>query len=362
MPESNEAIIRKFFDFCIRLHNFSQSNSLLKNCDFGIKVNAGKTTETFFSITRFIDYTAIPYIARSTTATAIDEFMVGDYSTLYVTKIDEDEKSYDNDYDDHDFEKANNDDLEMTNDELTGLIRVCSTLTPIITFSINGRLLMYDIDLTVLKKSNVNLMATRIDFVDCNICGCTNIRQPIISSPSLQQPIVCFSNCTFEKGWNSSYRTVNYRFEYDANTAHPVDFSMLSDMNVRRCAIYFNAKPSAQVLWSTLPSNDSDPIDINFRSTDRSVAVMINELISAMKKNNINVEINIARPVDGPINLVSLLALNTPLGILDLRPSQLTDAMEIFKKYFFTNYSSPLDSILDFQEELIEMGLSRYAK
>ena len=89
MPESNEAIIRKFFDFCIRLHNFSQSNSLLKSCDFGIKVNRGKSTEMFYSITRFIDYAAVPYIARSTAAVAIDDFMAGDYSTIYVSKTDD---------------------------------------------------------------------------------------------------------------------------------------------------------------------------------------------------------------------------------------------------------------------------------
>lgn len=360
MPESNEAIIRKFFDFCIRLHNFSQSNSLLKSCDFGIKVNGGKSTEMFYSITRFLDYAAVPYIARSTAAVAIDDFMAGDYSTIYVSKTDD---NYGDDDEDASFEKAdNNDDLEITLAELKGLIQVCSTLTPIITFSINARLLIYGVDLTVLKKSNVNLMATYMDFVDCNICECTNIRRPIISSPSMKQPRVCFSNCTFENGWSSSYRSTNCQFEYDSDTSHPVDFSILSDMNVRKCAVYFNSKPSAPVLWSTLPRNKSDSIDINFRGTDHSVAVMINELISAMKKNNINVEINISRPVDGPINLVSLMALDTPLAILDPRPSPLTNAMDIFKKHYVTNHISPINGMIDFQEELIDAGLSQYAK
>ena len=104
----------------------------------------------------------------------------------------------------------------------------------------------------------------------------------------------------------------------------------------------------------------SDSIDINFGGTDHSVAVMINELISAMKKNNINVEISISRPVDGPINLVSLMALDTPLAILDPMPSPLTNAMDIFQKHYF--HTSPLNGIIDFQEELIEMGLSKYAK
>lgn len=366
MPESNEAIIRKFFDFCIRLHNFSQSNSLLKSCDFGIKVNGGKSTEMFYSITRFIDYAAVPYIARSTAAVAIDDFMAGDYSTIYVSKTDDNDDN-DNNYDDDIFEKAdNNNDLEMTLAELKGLIQVCSTLTHIITFNINARLLIYNVDLTMLKKSNVNLMATRMDFVDCNICDCTNIRRPIISSSSLTQPQVCFANCSFENGWISSFRATKCRFEYNSDTSHPIDLSMMSEMNVRYCEVFFIDKLKVRVLWSTIPRNTSDPINMNFRGTDPSVAVMINELISTMKNNNVNVEISISRPVDGPINLVSLLSLDVPLAILDPRPSPLTDAMDIFKKYYFTDYSSvpiaPINGMMVFQEELIEMGLSKYAK
>lgn len=347
MPESSKALIRRFFDFCIKLNNFTKSNHFLKYYDFVVKITNGRSssnTDYFLPISRFIDYNQMSNFAKSAVFYDIGAFMSGRSSTIYVRKTDD------------------NNDLEMTLAELKGLIQVCSTLTPTITFNINTRLLIYNVDLTVLKKSNVNLMATRMDFVDCNICDCTNICRPTISSPSSTQPQVCFANCTFENGWSSSYRSTNCRFEYDSNTSHPVDFSILSDMNVRKCAVYFNSKPSAQVLWSTLPRNKSDSIDINFRGTDHSVAVMINELISAMKKNNINVEISISRPVDGPINLVSLLALETPLAMLDPRPSQLTNAMDIFKKYFFADYSSPLDCMMDFQEELIEMGLSQYAK
>lgn len=353
MPESNEAIIQTFFDLCDKLTAFAKSSFTLRNCRFYIKINRETSSQFFLPIADVLNYKRNPYIQQSSVTTAIEDFMAGTYSLIHVRNIDED---LDAD------EESNNADreIEMTQEDIDGLIGVCSSLFHTVSFYVTTKVIMYNININRLNKSNVNLIVDDIDFNACNICKSDNIN----SISSFVTPIRTFLNCTFDKGWSVGYTYCHVNLIYDDDTNGSVNFSALAELDPIRYSIMFCGKPSGPVLWSSLPKNTRDEISIYFKGADNSFAGMINELSRAIVNNNLCVGINLSEPIEGQLNLLSLLMSKTPLTITkNSGTSQLQTALNIFYKYFVsTDVTNATENVLDCQEDLIEMGLSKYAR
>ncbi len=358
MPESNEAIVRRFFDFCIKLNNFTKSNHFLKQYKFLVKITNGKSssnTDYFLPISRFIDYNQMFNFAKSAVFYDIGAFISGQSSTVFLQRTHDE-------YDEDDGVEYNENtiseyQLELTSVEIEGIIKACSSLMHTVTFKNNAPLCLYSIDISLLSKSNVALSAESVEYSDCNICKCHNI---ISYNDDTRRDMRTFCNCTFEKGWSSYFNTTRCTFVYDSDAKAPVDFSFFLELAGKDYSVDFDGKPKVPVLWSTLPYNSLGMISIRFRGNNQGLAGMINDLIAALTKRSINLGITINDPIDGPINLVTLLAHDYTLYLKNKKSSPLQKAVDLFAEYYVMGATT--ESVLEFQDKLFETGLSQYAR
>lgn len=216
----------------------------------------------------------------------------------------------------------------------------------------------------IIDGSNVFLECMFARFFNATVMASKNITIQWFNHPNMQDDIVTFSNCTFKPGWSKLLKSSNrVRFLVGPEA----NFSELREIPNHRIELWFQQHGDT-VLWNTLPTNLSNSLDIEFFNTKDFRAVIVNDLLERLKTSSLQrLSITTGGKLVGTINMVKLVTIVgstlTARMFNFRRPSEFGMDVRLAITMWEKNHGIQSSSdILEYQEELIDAGLSKYAK